>query len=247
LTEGIGIGYRGITRIGSSAYGPLSLNAKGTAPLELQNLAGSTGPVTIGTTLGVTGAVTGASFNGYTFNQSVATTAVPTFAGLAINGYIEVINATYTTIGTIYLGSGQTHYLQYDGSGSEKFYRLGGTEGLQINGAYALTTASAIPTSQVTGLDTALSGKESASNILRATATWNISTLVAWDYATIGPITVTGAAVGDPVVCAHPGMLSGLHLNAWVYSADTVYATVQNQTAGNITGIAGTLKIIVYK
>jgi predicted RecA/RadA family phage recombinase len=61
-------------------------------------------------------------------------------------------------------------------------------------------------------------------------------------------ITVTGAAVGDMVICSLPAAINaGLVFNAFVSAADTVKIRCQNLTAGALDPASATFNVVVLK
>ena len=61
-------------------------------------------------------------------------------------------------------------------------------------------------------------------------------------------ITVTGAAVGDMVLCSLPAAINaGLVFNAFVSAADTVKIRCQNLTAGALDPASATFNVVVLK
>lgn len=80
--------------------------------------------------------------------------------------------------------------------------------------------------------------------------TRHLSTTVGWDPPNLTTLTqaitsvgVTGAAVGDTVVCGFTQPLSGCQLTGYVSGADTVQAVLFNATAVTLNVASGTLRV----
>jgi len=60
--------------------------------------------------------------------------------------------------------------------------------------------------------------------------------------------TVTGLKVGDAVTVNPPGITAGASIvNSRVKAADTLSIQFTNPTAGNVTPLAGTHRIVIYR
>jgi hypothetical protein len=86
-----------------------------------------------------------------------------------------------------------------------------------------------------------------ADNILKGSATWNPADLVDGTGETSASITVTGATLGDYVICSAPYDLEGVTCNAYVDATDSVKIRLQNETGGNVNLASGTWKVKVIK
>lgn len=104
-----------------------------------------------------------------------------------------------------------------------------------IKGATFVVNSDALPTVQA----------------LKGSATWDPGSMAAGTAAltkTSKTVTVTGAAVGDPVFAGFSKALtSGTTLSAWVSAADTVTVEMINTTNAVINLSSGTLSVIVFK
>src|SRR5436190_1109817 len=89
--------------------------------------------------------------------------------------------------------------------------------------------------------------KELYNNQLIATATIDFASTAANTSTDSSGITVTGAAVGDPVIVGSPAYLAGGGFEAYVSAADTVKVRFSNNTAGALDPASGTYKIVVFK
>lgn len=81
---------------------------------------------------------------------------------------------------------------------------------------------------------------------LVGTATWDPASIAA-SATTATTVTVTGAALGDPVVASFSLDQAGLSMDAYVSSANTVFVRLKNNTAGTVDLASGTLKATVFK
>lgn len=81
---------------------------------------------------------------------------------------------------------------------------------------------------------------------LSTTATWNPGNLAA-AAQTSTTVTLTGAALGDEVTCSFSLDLQLLQLTAYVSSANTITALLQNGTAGAIDLASGTLRVSCWQ
>jgi hypothetical protein len=85
-------------------------------------------------------------------------------------------------------------------------------------------------------------------NVLTASTTWDVGSLADGAGETKSGITVTGAALGDFVDASLSVDLQGMLLTAWVSSANTVAARIQNETgSGPIDLASATLRVRVRK
>ncbi|MFO0773707.1 MAG: hypothetical protein U0172_03465 [Nitrospiraceae bacterium] len=83
---------------------------------------------------------------------------------------------------------------------------------------------------------------------LRGTATWDPASTAASTRTAVTTVTVTGAAVGDVVTCAHPSItVDNLEMESTVSSSDTVKVFVYNGSGGTWDGASGTLTCEVWK
>jgi hypothetical protein len=81
--------------------------------------------------------------------------------------------------------------------------------------------------------------------VLTGTATWDPASMAAGAQTTT-TMTVTGAAVGDPVAVGFSQDLQGMQLTGYVSAANTVTVVLQNGTAGAIDLVSGTLRADVF-
>jgi hypothetical protein len=85
-------------------------------------------------------------------------------------------------------------------------------------------------------------------NVLTTSTTWDVGSLADGAGETKSGITVTGAALGDFVDASLSVDIQGMILTAWVSSANTVAARIQNETgSGPIDLASATLRIRVRK
>jgi len=82
---------------------------------------------------------------------------------------------------------------------------------------------------------------------LSGSTTWDPADLVTGTGETSASITVTGAALGDQVVCSAPYDLQGCIAHPYVDATDSVKIRVQNGTGGNINLASGTWRVKVIK
>jgi type 1 fimbria pilin len=83
--------------------------------------------------------------------------------------------------------------------------------------------------------------------VLTGTASWTPGAIGAGAGATQS-VTVTGAALGDPVAVGYnQNLQDGLVLTGEVSAANTVTAQLRNVTAGSLTPTAGTVRATVWK
>lgn len=85
-------------------------------------------------------------------------------------------------------------------------------------------------------------------SVLKASATIDFTSLSANTTADSSDITVTGAAVGDPVIVGVPATIAaGLVVTGYVSAADTVKVRAANVTASPIDPASGTYTVTVIK
>lgn len=82
--------------------------------------------------------------------------------------------------------------------------------------------------------------------LLTGTATYDPGSVAAGAQTTT-TLTVTGAAVGDPVSLGFSNSLQEMLLTGYVSAADTVTAVLRNETAGALDLASGTLRATVFK
>jgi hypothetical protein len=83
--------------------------------------------------------------------------------------------------------------------------------------------------------------------MLFGSATWDPGNLVDAAGETSASITVTGAALGDLVLCSFDKDLVGLMLTGYVSAADTVKLRLQNESASTLDLASGTARVWVLK
>ena len=84
--------------------------------------------------------------------------------------------------------------------------------------------------------------------ILKATSTIDFASISANTTTDSTGITVTGAAVGDPVVVSPPAAIeSGIVVTGYVSAANTVKVRAANVTASPINPASGSFSIVVIK
>lgn len=186
---------------------------------------------------------------GFSIDQNFTVTASPSMAGLTLtNSTGLVVARTGYNAGSVFFGTGGTHYLLWDSAFSGgACYSLGGSEGLRINGNYALTTASYTTSGGLNGsASTAARGDHA--HYLVGTDTSAQNNIVSGAYA-VWTVAVTSAALGDPCCGGHSG-ISGS--STWeiqqcvVSSAGQVYLKIKN-VSGSTQSLTGTAKVIVFK
>ena len=85
-------------------------------------------------------------------------------------------------------------------------------------------------------------------SVLKTSATIDFTSLSANTTADSSDITVTGAAVGDPVLVGVPATLAaGLVVTGYVSAANTVKVRAANVTASPIDPASGTYTVTVIK
>lgn len=82
-------------------------------------------------------------------------------------------------------------------------------------------------------------------NVLVGSATWDPGSLVDAAGETSADITVTGAALGDFVLCSFDKNLVGIVLTGYVKAADTVNLRLQNESAATVDLASGTARVLV--
>ena len=82
----------------------------------------------------------------------------------------------------------------------------------------------------------------------------HLSETKTWDPPNVGngaqtttTVTVTGAALGDEVVCSFNKDLQGMRLTGYVSATDTVTVVLRNDTGGAIDLASGTLRASVWQ
>ncbi len=84
--------------------------------------------------------------------------------------------------------------------------------------------------------------------VLKTSATIDFTSLSANTTADSANITVTGAAVGDPVIVGVPATIAaGLVITGYVSATDTVKVRAANVTASPIDPASGTYTVTVIK
>ncbi len=85
-------------------------------------------------------------------------------------------------------------------------------------------------------------------SVLKASSTIDFTSLSANTTADSSDITVTGAAVGDPVLVGTPASIAaGLVFTGYVSAANTVKVRAANVTASPIDPASGTFTVTVIK
>jgi len=84
-------------------------------------------------------------------------------------------------------------------------------------------------------------------SVIRFSQTWDPASVANGASVQLTGITVTGAAVGDPVDVSFSNSLQGMSLTGYVTATDTVAVTLLNNTGGAVDLASGTLKIGVRK
>ena len=120
LTQGVSIGYCGISEVGTNGNNAMYLNAQGTGGLNLQNVG--TGGVSIGTSLAVTGAET----IGTNLSVSGTTTSGGEMIGTLASGSGQ-FRAVAGNYGIMFRNDGTTTYFLLTASGTP----YGGWNGLR--------------------------------------------------------------------------------------------------------------------
>ena len=77
------------------------------------------------------------------------------------------------------------------------------------------------------------------------TETWNPGEIATKSSSTT-TVTVSGAALGDFVLCSFSLALSGLMLNGYVSAANTVTVVLFNPTGASVDLASGTVKVLVF-
>lgn len=90
------------------------------------------------------------------------------------------------------------------------------------------------------------SGGARVLRVLTGTGTWNPPDLATGAQAT-NTITVTGAAVGDPVFVGFGANLNAMRLTGYVSAANSVTAVLKNDTGGNLNLGSATLRAVVFQ
>jgi hypothetical protein len=81
--------------------------------------------------------------------------------------------------------------------------------------------------------------------VLTGTATWDPASVAAGAQTTT-TVTVTGAAVGDPVAVGFSQDLQGMQLTGYVSATNMVTVVLRNETGGAIDLASGTLRADVF-
>lgn len=82
-------------------------------------------------------------------------------------------------------------------------------------------------------------------NASAVTTTWDPASVLA-AQSTTTTLTVTGAALGNFVLCSFSNSLQGCVLSAYVSEANTVTAVIMNPTTSVIDLLSGTLTVLVF-
>ncbi|MGE3622962.1 MAG: DUF2793 domain-containing protein [Bdellovibrionales bacterium] len=82
---------------------------------------------------------------------------------------------------------------------------------------------------------------------LDATATFNPGSIASGAGVTSSGVTVTGAALGDPVLVAAPYDLQGVTATAYVSAANTAKIQLANTTGGSVSLASGSWRLRVVK
>lgn len=174
------------------------------------------------------------AFNNVDITENITT-------GIFYCYYLEAQNA-----GAHIAGGGNLAYGHATPNAAHHGFMFTATNGTVINGQDANTAVGF-----VAGQDFEVAGAGTITRLyprpLSGTAAWTPGAIAGGAGATQS-VTVTGAALGDPVAVGYnQNLADGIVLTGEVSAANTVTAQLRNVTGGSITPTAGTVRATVWK